>query len=621
MLVFYSAEQLDIQPNKDNEMLLKQLKILQEENKQLVSENKQISTAFKQLTEENLHVKNDAAKHLHELQQLQENIKKNAETIAFDALRKVFTSGQIKRIMSPNIKRVTWSTEDICSAIALRSVSAKAYHYLRTVKNVPLPCVQTLRNWSVNFTVKPGILKDVVQIMQNKGQDLSIVEKLTILSFDELYISNKVDLEQREQKIYGPHKTSQIVMARGFIGNWRQPIFYDFDQPMTKEILYEIITCLQEVDYTVVAVTSDLGSTNVRLWKSMNIGVEIPSDKKSKVIEKPEEEKRCFFLHPSDKNLQVFVFADIPHMLKLARNNLFDSGFIVDGQLITKDILEELITLNSCDLKIAFNLTRQHLDVKGSQRQSVKLAAQVFSNRNAKAIEYCGKKNFLSHNNWKVMSKVLSLFNDWFDMFNCHSKFGKHSGLRAYGVDLQKQHMILDQMDELVSNMRTPKRSTLLPFQKGILLSNRSLRQLLPYVKETYSTDILTIDYIITRRLNQDILENLFSYIRAMGHVNDHPSPVDLKNRLKWYILGKHSGCALSKRNNTEIEPMSDSFMDVEYIHKKTSETSDCLDIQNDDFAEEAKLFMQVDHVETFTVNEDHEEEVHQEDAGTSINI
>lgn len=313
----------------------------------------------------------------------------------------------------------------------------------------------------------------------------------------------------------------------------------------------------------------------------------------------------------------MFVFADISHIIKLARNNLFDSEFIIDDQLINKEILEELVALNSGDLKIAFNLSRLHLDVKGNQRQSVKLAAQVFSNRNAKAIEYCGKQKFLSHNNWQVMSKVLSLFNDWFDIFNCHSKFGKHSGLRAYGVDLQKQDIILDQMDELVSNMRTPKRSTLLPFQKGILLNNRSLRQLLQYVKEKYSTDALTIDFIITRRLNQDILENFFSYIKAMGYANDHPSPVELQNRLKWYILGKHSGHALSNKKNTANALTSVSFMDIEDVHENASWTSDCLDIQEDDLAKEAKLFMQIDHVETFTVNEDHEEKVDEEYEGT----
>jgi len=161
-------------------------------------------------------------------------------------LRIVFTSRQIKRIMSPNSSH-TWSTEDISSAIALRSVSARAYNYLRTMKNVSLPCVQTLRNWSAHFNVKSGILKSVIQIMQNKGRNLSMIDKLTVLSFDEIYISNKIELERCEEKIYGPHKTSQFVMVQSFIGNWRQSIFY-FDEPMTKEILFEIITLLQEIE-------------------------------------------------------------------------------------------------------------------------------------------------------------------------------------------------------------------------------------------------------------------------------------------------------------------------------------------------------------------------------------
>jgi len=52
-----------------------------------------------------------------------------------------------------------------------------------------------------------------------------------------------------------------------------------------------------------------------------------------------------------------------------------------------------------------------------------------------------------------------------------------------------------------------------------------------------------------------------------MGSANDHPSPVELQNRLKWYILGKHSAQALSIKKNTEDELTSVSFMDIEDVH------------------------------------------------------
>lgn len=67
----------------------------------------------------------------------------------------------------------------------------------------------------------------------------------------------------------------------------------------------------------------------------------------------------------------------------------------------------------------------------------VKLAAQIFSHRNAKVIQYCGQKGFLKNENWQAMSDMLELTNNWFDVLNTQSKFGRHSGLRAYGINIE----------------------------------------------------------------------------------------------------------------------------------------------------------------------------------------
>lgn len=42
---------------------------------------------------------------------------------------------------------------------------------------------------------------------------------------------------------------------------------------MTKEILLNIIKALYEIEYTVMAITSDMGATNMALWKKLNIGI------------------------------------------------------------------------------------------------------------------------------------------------------------------------------------------------------------------------------------------------------------------------------------------------------------------------------------------------------------
>lgn len=360
---------------------------------------------------------------------------KEAETIAIDALRKVFTPGQIKMLMSSTRSHIKWSSEDITAAISLRSLSPKAYRYLRNVKKFPLPCASTLQNWIDRFSVWPGILHDVFNIMSSIGRNLTITKKLTVLTFDEVYISNKLDLERKQQKIY--FKTCQFVMARGLFKNWRQPVFYNFNVAMSQDILFSIIQNLYSIGYIVVAVTCDMGSSNMKLWNELNIGVNIPCHSKDNIS--TAIEKQCYIMHPSDNTLRIYFYADPPHLLKLSRNHLLDSGFLTKGTFIDKTCLEELLALNGKDLKICFKLSQAHLDAKGTQRQKVKLVVQIFSNRNALTIKWCGENNLLVSTQWKHMSEVLKLFNDWFDVFNSRLKYGHCSESHAYGMNIERK--------------------------------------------------------------------------------------------------------------------------------------------------------------------------------------
>lgn len=64
----------------------------------------------------------------------------------------------------------------------------------------------------------------------------------------------------------------QVVMVRGLSGNWKQPIFYNYNYKMTNEILLSIISELFfKFGFAVVATVSDLEPENQHLWKSMGI--------------------------------------------------------------------------------------------------------------------------------------------------------------------------------------------------------------------------------------------------------------------------------------------------------------------------------------------------------------
>lgn len=42
-------------------------------------------------------------------------------------------------------------------------------------------------------------------------------EKVTAISFDETYISNKICFDKKNQQVLGPFKTVQTVIARGSV--------------------------------------------------------------------------------------------------------------------------------------------------------------------------------------------------------------------------------------------------------------------------------------------------------------------------------------------------------------------------------------------------------------------
>lgn len=141
------------------------------------------------------------------------------------SLKKVFSPGQIKKLQHPEKKTVHWSPEDIASAISLRSVSPKAYRYLRA-NGHPLPALSTLRTWAATFDLTPGILHSVLSLLKGITSNMSRIDKLCVLSFDEMYVSNRIDIEKKYEEKIGPHKCCQTVIIRGLLKNWKQPIFF-----------------------------------------------------------------------------------------------------------------------------------------------------------------------------------------------------------------------------------------------------------------------------------------------------------------------------------------------------------------------------------------------------------
>lgn len=183
-------------------------------------------------------------------------------------LNGVLTNNQLDVILGRK-KKPHWTTEEIALAFAIRYLSKRCYLFLREEIHFPLPCISTLSSYAQKIDMRNGVLKDVLKSMHYMGLELSERDRACVISYDEMSVCKTLEYDRSNDEIVGPHTHAQIVMVRGLFSKWKQVIFVDFDQPMTVNILLNIIEELHHVNFNVVAINSDNAPENTKLRKQL----------------------------------------------------------------------------------------------------------------------------------------------------------------------------------------------------------------------------------------------------------------------------------------------------------------------------------------------------------------
>ncbi|KAH8299469.1 hypothetical protein KR044_001636, partial [Drosophila immigrans] len=408
-------------------------------------------------------------------------------------------------------KRTKFNSSDISTAICLHTAGPRAYNHLYK-KGYPLPSRATLYRWIAEVPIKPGTQDVVIDLMDN--EEMLEVDKLCVLSFDEMTITAGSENDSSADVVDKPSNYVQMAIVRGLKTSWKQPVYFDFDAQMNADNLNDIIKKLHKKGYPVVAIVSDLVPSNRKLWTQLGIS-----------------ETKTWFTHPADEKLKIYVFSDTPHLINLVRNHYVESGLVINGKKLTKETVRQAIShCAKSDVSIKLKITENHLNVGSLGKQQVKFATQLFSNTTASCIKRCYELGYEVDNACET-ADVFKVFNDWFDIFN--SKLSTSNSIETaqpYGKQIEVQRAVLNKMSEIMSTDIVDKDHGL-PFQKGILVNNASLDGLLTNLGKNYG-----IKYILTSRLNQDNLDTFFDPIRARGGQYDHPTALQFKCRLRKYI-------------------------------------------------------------------------------------
>lgn len=124
---------------------------------------------------------------------------------------------------------------------------------------------------------------------------------------------------------------------------------------------------------------------------------------------------KTYFQNPVTDD-KIYFFTDAPHLLKLVRNRLFDTGFrLAGGTVISKRPIEELVA-TSPEISSCHKLTQAHITCGKTQRQNVALAAQVLSHTTASALLSAWRQKKMP-----LTLDTIKKINAWFDIMNSYS--------------------------------------------------------------------------------------------------------------------------------------------------------------------------------------------------------
>lgn len=452
-------------------------------------------------------------------------------------------------------KGITWSVETIRQAFQIRYIcGAQGYEFIRHL-HYPLPSYRTLCDRIQQTPFRPGIQADIVNWLRCKLQSSAVQERDCVLMLDEMAVRKCLEYDKGLRSLVGgvsPDvcKSSRecgavpdvvlashalVVMIRGLTTNWKQVVAYYLTGDSVEgntlwHVVKSVIVELYTASVNVRAVVCDMGSCNRAMWRAA--GIVACKDQIVNRIHHPVVTQSLYFL------------PDVPHVLKNVRNCLLSNDIVLPpetvqqyslpGAIVSMSHVQKLHELQQAsDLKIAPSLRRQHVAPKQFEKMKVRFAAQLFSHSVSSALQFCVNANLLPVAALTT-AWFLQFVNEWFDVANARTK------LQALHLQSAKKICVLKSMQSLGPRLHFRSRQTpscepkmsWKPIQTGLLMATKSLLDMhAEFVETRYYR------YLMTSRLTQDALENLFSQIRGRG--DSHPSPVKFRHNLRLITISQ----------------------------------------------------------------------------------
>ncbi|XP_023233745.1 uncharacterized protein LOC111633412 [Centruroides sculpturatus] len=281
-----------------------------------------------------------------------------------------------------------------------------------------------------------------------------------------------------------------------------------------KDLLCNIIKCLQEVGLVPKAIVCDQGANNMKMRKLLGVTAEKP------------------FIEINDE--KIYFFHDLPHLIKSVRNNLKKYYFYCNGKLCSWPHIDPFYHKDSKMIpRLAPKLTKKCITLPPFSCMRVCLAVRVLSHSVASGILVHVAFNSLPSTAVNT-AEFLEMCDTLFDIFNSSSC----KSPKEYRKPLSNNSKHLQKLDEIIECLR-----------KLIVLNKGKCK---PICIQGWIDNIIALKllwselhndygflYLLTRRLTQDCIENIFSIIRGKGGNNVNPDATKFRSALKSVMVNQ----------------------------------------------------------------------------------
>lgn len=469
-----------------------------------------------------LEAKKQALRYLqkkNEREKLKNAVKEKSELIK---MAKNHLSSDQSALLTQQLSRKngTKSVQFKALAMSLAYKSPSCYRMLQ--KKLGFPTRRTIDRWAAKVKIVEGFDLTQFKMLQKRINLLSPENRLCTLLVDEMSIKQHVQYDKGRDKILGlKNSNGQVIyqsnalvfMLSGLRARWRHAVaFFTSGTAVSgqrlKDIIIECIEKLQkQTNVNLIGLTSDQGPNFSSTLTLLGISHMKP------------------YLEVNGQ--KIFVFCDQPHIFKSIRNCLLVNQIKSSLGTASWTDIETVFELDKKQaIRLCPKLTENHISPpKYGGKMKVSLATQVLSHSVSTAI-----RTNVSLGNFGEQSKsaletaaFVENCNNLFDVMNSSTKVST----TVYKSAITKTSIHREEIQKMIEWVNTWKIldrdgknvTSRFRFINGIKLS---LTSILGLAHELLNSGKL--EFLMTRRLCQDPLEQFFSIIRQKGGFSKNPS-------------------------------------------------------------------------------------------------